>query len=144
MRPTTPGRAWREREPHAPREAAADRAQDDERKVRVADLALGELGDERHADGGPAEPGPHGEHPRAQGPAPLGPPRGEVPEQDLERKVDQDGEREVLLAEPFLEQLERGGRVRGGRAELGDEVHEDELLDVCEWVSRGGGVAGGE
>lgn len=62
---------------------------------------------------------------------PLG---GEVAKQDLERKVDQDGQGQVFLLQSLFEQFERSrGVVRGG-PEFRHQMHEHEGLDICRAV----------
>jgi predicted TIM-barrel fold metal-dependent hydrolase len=63
----------------------------------------------------------------------LTPPRGEVAKQDLERKVNQHGQREILLLQSLFEQLETRRSVVGRRTELGHEVNDDEGLNV--WMA---------
>jgi hypothetical protein len=71
----------------------------------------------------------------------LTPLSGEVTEEDLEGEVDENGEGEVLLLQTLLEQFERSGSVVGGSSKLGDEVDEDESLDVCYDGSKVSGQA---
>jgi hypothetical protein len=55
-----------------------------------------------------------------------------VAEEDLERKVDQNGKREIFLAESFVEEFEvRDGVVRL-ETDLSDQVDDDEDLDVAQ------------
>jgi hypothetical protein len=62
----------------------------------------------------------------------LGPFAGVVAERDFEGEVDQDGQGEVFLAETFVEEFEVRDGVVGLEADFGDQVDEDEDLDVAE------------
>lgn len=51
---------------------------------------------------------------------PFTPLARQITECNLEREINQDGQREILLLQSFFEQLERGGGVVGSCAELGE------------------------
>lgn len=74
-----------------------------------------------------------------KGPAPdvhrrirLAPLSDVVPERHLDGEVDQDREGEVLLAEALVEQLQTGDGIVGLEPDLGNQVDNDECLDVLE------------
>lgn len=48
----------------------------------------------------------------------------QIAKRNLEREINQNRQREILLLESLFEQLERGGGVVGGGAELGKEVED--------------------
>lgn len=50
---------------------------------------------------------------------------------DLEGEVDENGDGHVLLQETLLQQLERRDRVVRHEADLGNEMEDDEGLNVC-------------
>ena len=121
---------------------------DDEQEVAYADSAvagegvhsdLGECGGEETADKGP---GP--ELHRGEDTAPF---TSVVTETDLEGEVNEDRECHVFLREAFVEELKVGYGVVGLEADFGDEVDDDEGLDICRgavsgvggWGARGDG-----
>lgn len=57
---------------------------------------------------------------------------GVVSETDLEGKVDKDSKGEVFLAESLIKELKVGNGIVGLEANLGDQVDDNEGLDV--WV----------
>jgi len=51
--------------------------------------------------------------------------------ENLEREVDENSNSHVFLQQTLLEEFERGDRVVGHEANFGEEVDDDEGLDVC-------------
>jgi hypothetical protein len=69
---------------------------------------------------------------RTKGPIARTPLGGKVPKEDLDGKVDEDGEGEILPAEPELQELQSGDGLVGDEADLGDEEDKDELAEMGE------------
>ena len=60
------------------------------------------------------------------------PATGIISQANLKGKVDENGESHVFLAETFVEEFEVCDCVVGLEADFGDEVDDDDALDVAE------------
>ena len=74
-----------------------------------------------------------------EGPAPdvywrvgRGPTTGVVAQTNLERKIDEDGQRQIFIAEAFIKQLEIRDGVIGLEPNFGNEMNDDDTLNVAE------------
>lgn len=88
----------------------------------------GRLGDQRGE-----EAADEGVAPDVDGRVGGRPAAGVVAEADFEGEVDEDGEGHVFLAEALVEEFEVGGGVVGLEADFGDQVDDDDGLDVAQF-----------
>lgn len=86
------------------------------------------LGDQRGD-----EAGDEGVAPDVDGGVGGRPAAGVVAEADFKGEVDEDCEGHVFLAEALVEEFEVGGGVVGLEADFGDEVDDDDGLDVAQF-----------
>lgn len=102
-----------------------------ERKIGRADRWLREVPHNHRPDARENEADPECGYPRAQGLVAYRPPSGEVPANDLARKVDEHSQSEVFAPQSLFYELEVCDGFIGLETNLADEVHDEEGLDVC-------------
>ena len=113
-------------------ESTEDMFHNDNHQIPARRSLSRESHDDTLSEDGCAQPPNESPAPDGDGTILLAPLSGVVAQADLEREVDEDGEREVFLRETFIQQFEVGDGVVGLEADFRNQMDKNERLDILQ------------